>query len=86
MKWVKRFKFSVLPTYLLNAGFLVFIIYASFNNLLPMLSILGMVILTVRSIIGFSKFNFTKTVKQIGVVEFIYGFIFVVINGIAFLI
>ena len=86
VKWVKGFKFSVLPTHLLNAGFLIFIIYASFNNLLPMLSILGILMLAIRSIIGFSKFNFTKTVKQIGVAEFIYGSLFVVINGIALLI
>ena len=85
VKWIKGMKFSTLPTHLLNGGFLIFIVYAVFNNLLPMLSILGMIILTARSIIGFSKFNFTKTVKQIGVVEFIYGGFFVVINGIAFL-
>jgi len=86
VKWIKGLKFSTLPTYLLNGGFLIFIIYAGFNNLLPMLAILGMIILSGRSIIGFSKFNFTKTIKQIGVVEFIYGAFFVVINGIAFLI
>ena len=84
VKWIKGLKFSPLPTHLLNSGFLLFIIYAGFNNLLPMLSILGMVLLTTRSIVGFSKFNFTKSVKQIGVVEFIYGGLFVVINIIAF--
>lgn len=86
VKWVKGFKFSVLPTHLLNVGFLLFVIYAGLNNLLPLLSILGSVLLTIRAIIGFSKFSFTKTVKQIGVAEFVYGSLFVVINGIAFLI
>lgn len=86
VKWSKGFKFSVLPTHLLNGGFLLFIFYAGFNSLLPMLSILGMLMLTARSIIGFSKFNFTKSVKQIGVFEFIYGALFVAINGVAFLI
>lgn len=86
VKWVKGFKFSVLPTHLLNGVFFLFIIYSSFNNLLPMLSIVGILMLAARSVIGFSRFNFTKTVKQIGVTEFIYGSLFVVINGIAFLI
>jgi len=86
VKWVKGVKFSVLPTHLLNAGFLLFIFYASLNNLLPMLSILGGFLLTTRSILGFSRFSFTKTVKQIGVAEFVYGSLFMVINGIAILI
>ncbi|MCF6268550.1 MAG: YwiC-like family protein [Melioribacteraceae bacterium] len=86
VKWIKGFEFSIIPTHILNSAFFLFIIYASFNNLLPMLSILGAFILTLRSAIGFSRFNFCKTVKQIGVAEFIYGSLFVVINGIAFLI
>ncbi len=63
VKWVKGFKFSVLPTHLLNVGFLLLVIYACLNNFLPLLSILGSVLLTIRAIIGFSKFSFTKTVK-----------------------
>ncbi len=86
VKWAKGVKFSVLPTHIANIGFLLFIIYSSFNNLLPMLSILGAFMLAVRSGIGFSRFSFTNSVKQIGVAEFVYGFLFVAINGIAFLV
>jgi YwiC-like protein len=78
--------FSILPTHLINILFLLFIIWASLVNLLPILSIFSALLLSIRSVIGFSKFNFTKTIKQIGVVEFIYGSLFVIINGIAFLI
>ena len=86
VKEAKKNKFSVLPTHLLNIGFSLFIIYASFVNLLPQFTILGAILLTTRSAIGFSRFSFAKTIKQIGVMEFIYGSLFVVINGIAFLI
>ena len=86
VKESKGFEFSVRYTHILNFVFLLFIIFASFTNHLPLLSILGLVLLTLRSVIGFSQFNFTKTIKQIGVMEFIYGSLFVIINGIAFLI
>ena len=86
VKEAKKIEFSVLPTHVLNIGFSLFIIYASLTNLLPMLSLLGAVLLTTRSVIGFSRFSFAKTIKQIGVMEFVYGSLFVVINGIAFLI
>lgn len=86
VKESRGLKFSVLPTHLSHFLFLLFIIWASLVNLLPPLTILGTLILTARSIIGFSKFNFTKTIKQIGVVEFIYGALFVITNGIVFLI
>lgn len=86
VKESRGLKFSVLPTHLSHLVFLLFIIWASLVNLLPTLSILAALLLSIRSVIGFSKFNFTKTIKQIGVVEFIYGSLFVIINGIAFLI
>ena len=86
VKETKGFDFSALPTHTLNIGFSLFVIYASLTGLLPSLSILGAILLTARSAIGFSKFSFAKTIKQIGVMEFIYGSLFVLINGIAFLI
>jgi hypothetical protein len=84
VKEAKGKYFSPLPTLMANGFFTLIVIYFAINNLLPALSILGSLLILFRSMIGFSKFNFTKKVVQIGIAEFIYGILFVIINAIAF--
>ncbi len=78
-------EFSKIPTHISNLLFTLIIFYFAYTGMLPMLSIAGSILLLLRSIIGFSKFNFTKTVMHIGIAEFIYGALFVAINAVAFL-
>ncbi|MBU0474468.1 MAG: YwiC-like family protein [Bacteroidetes bacterium] len=86
VKEVKRKDYSKAATNLTNSISVLIIFLLGWNSLLPELSFLASIILLLRSEIGFSKLNFTKTVKQIGIAEFVYGSLFVVINGIVFLI
>lgn len=86
VKESKRKDYSKAVTNLANSVSALIVFLLGWYSLLPELSFLASVILLLRSVIGFSKFNFTKTVKQIGIAEFIYGSLFVAINGIAFLI
>jgi len=79
----KKKAFLKFPSHLSNAVFTLVIVYFAYSGALPWLSVIGSLMLLVRTVIGFSKYNFTKTVMQIGIAEFTYGAIFVAINAIA---
>jgi hypothetical protein len=80
---MKNKPYKELPTHIINITFLLLIFFLISNNMLPQLTIAGPIIMLIRAVIGFSKFNFTKTVMLIGLAEFTYGVIIVVINAIA---
>ncbi len=84
VKQSKGLWFSSSIAYLADLFFIITIVILIVQNLLPGLSLLAMLIIFGRTLIGFSKFNFTHSVTQIGITEFIVGIIFVIINGISF--
>lgn len=84
VKELKGKNYSPSLSYFAEGVFSILIIYLATNDLVPSLCIGGSLLLLFRTVVGFSKFNFTKRVVQIGIAEFIYGGLFVLINAIAF--
>ncbi len=60
-------------------------LYLSIQNLIPKLALLGIVVLIARIIAGFTKPMLKLTLKQAGILEFIYGILFVLISAVAYL-
>lgn len=81
---LKRIKSHHIRTHTINLIFTISIFFLILANLTPALSFVAMLILVGRTFLGYSRFNFTKSVKQIGVTEFIVGLVFVIINAFAF--
>jgi hypothetical protein len=60
-------------------------LYLAMQSLIPQLALLGIVILIARIIIGFTEPLLKLTLKQAGILEFIYGILFVIISAVAYL-
>lgn len=63
--------------------FILLLVMAQLNNV-PWISLLAILFLMLRSVIGFFEKNKLEKVKIIGIKEFIYGFLFVVIISIGY--
>ncbi len=66
VKQSKGFKFSPNITHSINLLFTISILILMILNLAPVMSLLGMLLISGRAIVGFSRFNFTKSVMQLG--------------------
>ncbi len=64
---------------------LIAVVILAFMNLVPYLSVIAVLILAGRIFHGFTKKAKRLTVKQIGMLEFLYGTIFVIVNAIGYL-
>ena len=84
LKYFKGHKPNKILVNLISTIFVIILAYLAVLNLSPWISVLTILLLTVRSIIGFLKSNKNEKVKTIGIKEFIYGFLFVVINSIGY--
>ncbi len=65
--------------------FLILIIFLAFNNLVPFLSIFAVLLLIGRSVIGLLPKNKIEKIKKLGMKEFGFGILFVIINAIGYL-
>ncbi len=65
-------------------GFIL-VIGLAFAGYVPRLSILAVLVLWIRSVYGFTEKAKKQTVRQIGMLEFLYGTVFVIINAIGYL-
>ena len=63
--------------------FITLLLMAQFNNV-PWMSLVAILFLMLRSVIGFFEKNKLEKIKIIGIKEFIYGFLFVVIISIGY--
>jgi hypothetical protein len=64
--------------------FLFALIFMVRYNFVPWISIIAIGLLMLRSVVGFFEKNKLEKVKIIGIKEFIYGFLFVVLNSIGY--
>jgi len=65
--------------------FLALIIFFALNNSVPYLSILAIAILIFRSVVGLLPKNKNEKTKEMGMKEFGFGILFVIINAIGYL-
>jgi len=64
---------------------LLIAIVLRFNEAIPFLAFLSVVILSLRGIYGLSPWRKPMTVKQIGLAEFFFGLVFIVFSGVGYL-
>lgn len=84
---IKMLKKVTVNKFLTNFSGILFLAAISFfaaKRLLPYLSILAVLILVVRAFIGLSRNDKKISIRRIGILEFIYGGVFVIINAIGY--
>ena len=84
LKFFKGTKPNKALVNLIGLLFLITIIIMTQFNIVPWISVLAIILLMLRSAIGFFKKNKLEKVKIIGIKEFIYGFLFVVLISIGY--
>ena len=82
---LKKQKVNILRTHLISVTGFITVIVLSVTGLVPYLSILAVLILVIRAIFGFTEYAKNLSVKQIGMLEFLYGTVFVIINAVGYL-
>ncbi len=86
LNMLKKKSGTIFLPYFSNTVFLFLLIYFVYDELLPILSLAAFGILFIRSIWGLRKWAKKLSVKQIGMLEFLYGFLFVIISACGFII
>ncbi len=86
LKFVKGFKPNKTIVDLIGISFLLILIFLYDKEIVPLLSIFAVVGLMFRVYLGFQNSLQNEKVKIIGIKEFIYGFLFVIVNSIGYLI
>jgi len=66
-------------------SFFIILLFSAVYNFTPWLSLLSLLLLILRAIVGLSPYNKNEKVKIVGIKEFIYGFLFIMINSIGYL-
>ncbi len=82
---IKHQKAKIMRTHLISFVGLIAVIILAVVSLVPYLSLIAVLILVIREIFGFTEYTEKLTVKQIGMLEFLYGTIFVIINAVGYL-
>lgn len=82
---IRKTKSSFLPLRISEFAFLILIIFLAFYAYVPALSIVAIIFLIARSFIGLFPKNQNEKVKQLGIKEFAYGFLFIIINSFGYL-
>lgn len=82
---LKHHKVNIKRIYYISVAGLIAVIVLAVVDLVPFLSVVAVLLLLVRVITGFAKFAEKLTVKQIGILEFIYGALFVIITAAGYL-
>ena len=85
LKFFKGYDYSKSIVNISGALFLIALIILSIFNITPYLSIAAILMLIMRSQLGLLEKNKSEKVKIVGIKEFIYGFLFVVINVFGYL-
>ena len=84
---LKKFKqkpFKTFYVHVIGVAFLIVAILLALENYAPVLPSLAIVILILRAYAGFKNTKKT-TIKKIGILEFVYGILFVVITALGYL-
>lgn len=85
LKFFKDNNPNKLIVHIIGFVFFLLLLFQAIYDLIPYLSLLAILLLIVRAYLGFMKKNKTEKVKIVGIKEFIYGFLFVVIISIGYL-
>ncbi len=81
----KKLKTNLLPLRISEVFFLAITIILFIYCYIPFLSIIAVLMFITRSYIGLLPRNKNENVKKLGIKEFIFGFSFVIINAIGYL-
>lgn len=84
LKFFKKIDSNKLLVHLVGILFLIILTFLAIYNFVPWSSITAIVLLMLRSIVGFFEKNRSEKVKIVGIKEFIYGFLFVGIISIGY--
>ncbi len=84
VQFLKGNKVSKIPFYLAELLLLVIGIYLIFLGLIPKLSLIAMSLLIARAEYGLAKTNLSENVKTLGIKEFIFGILYVIIIFIGY--
>jgi len=84
LKLFKGYSYDKKLVDLIGIVFLLIIIVLSLYKVTPYFSILAIVLLMLRAHVGLLEGNKNEKVKIVGIKEFIYGFLFVVINAVGY--
>jgi hypothetical protein len=84
LKYFKGAKPNRILVNIIGLIFLILLLILIQYNYAPWSSVIAMALLMLRSVIGFFEKNKMEKVKIVGIKEFIYGFLFVVINSIGY--
>ncbi|GBD90846.1 hypothetical protein BMS3Abin04_01566 [bacterium BMS3Abin04] len=85
IRMLKKMTISKTLTNFSGLSFLAVIIFFGVKKLAPYLSILAVLILFVRAFIGLSYSSKKISIRKIGILEFVYGGLFVIINAIGYI-
>lgn len=81
---VKKKEFSKQVFYISEIIFLSLVAILAFSKLIPMLSIVGVILLIGRAVYGLSKKGLLENIRILGIKEFIFGILYVVIVYIGY--
>jgi len=84
VKIIKKQSASPLLTYTSGFLFLLIVTLNAFQHLSPYLAIAAVIILIIRSFVGFTSTNKKVNIKKIGILEFVYGIVFIILVAIGY--
>ena len=84
VKIIKNQSASPLLTYTSGFIFLLIVTLNAFQHLSPFLAIAAVIILIIRSFVGFTSTNKKVNIKKIGIMEFVYGIVFIILVAIGY--
>ncbi|HID39744.1 MAG TPA: hypothetical protein EYP36_09565 [Calditrichaeota bacterium] len=85
LKLDKGVEYSANMVYFSHSIALAYAVVAAFNEWIPKSLILAVSILTIRAVRGISPFRKRQNVKQLGIMEFGYGILFVLITAAGYI-
>jgi hypothetical protein len=85
LKIIKGYKPNRFLVNFIGGSFLIIISFLSFKDFLPVISLVAVIMLILRAYLGLMEKYKNEKVKIIGIKEFIYGFLFVIVNSIGYL-
>jgi len=81
---IKKKNFSKQLLYFTETVFFVLLVLLMLSNLVPMLSIIAVIMLIVRAVYGLSNKGLLENIKTMGIKEFIFGILYLVIVYIGY--
>jgi len=84
VKIIKKQSASPMFAYTSGFIFLLIVTLSAFQHLSPFLAIGAVIILIIRSFVGFTSTNKKVNIKKIGILEFVYGIIFIILVAVGY--